>query len=102
MPPFQLSLLTQKGSLYVTRPTLATYTATRDDLEATAEELFDVVRSGQVKIEIHHTYKLQNAQQVHGDLGSTPHNRFGRHAALRPNHYFSGRATLNWLTEIQR
>ena len=68
VPPFELGLLTQKGSLYVTRPTLATYTATRADLEATAKELFDVVRSGKVKIEIHHTYALKDAQQVHRDL----------------------------------
>lgn len=68
VPPFELSLLTQKGSLYVTRPTLATYTATRADLEATAQDLFNVVLSGQVKIEINHTYKLEDAQQVHRDL----------------------------------
>jgi NADPH2:quinone reductase len=66
--PFPLGLLTQKGSLYITRPTLATYTATREELEATARELFDVVLSGQVKIAIHHTYPLANAQQVHRDL----------------------------------
>jgi NADPH:quinone reductase len=68
VPPFELSLLTQKGSLYVTRPTLATYTASRADLEATAKDLFDVVLSGKVKIEIHHTYALKDAQQVHRDL----------------------------------
>jgi len=70
VPPFELSLLTQKGSLYLTRPTLATYTATRADLEATAGELFDVVLSGKVKIEINHTYALKDAQQVHRDLES--------------------------------
>src|SRR5262249_40446990 len=68
VPPLALSVLTQKGSLYVTRPTLATYTATRADLEATAQELFDVVRSGKVKIEVNHTYALNDAQQVHRDL----------------------------------
>jgi NADPH2:quinone reductase len=68
VPPFELSLLTQKGSLYLTRPTLATYTATRADLEATAHELFDVVLSGKVKIEINHNYPLKDAQQVHRDL----------------------------------
>jgi len=68
VPAFELSLLTQKGSLYATRPTLATYTATRADLEATANELFDAVRSGKVKIEIHHTYPLKDAAQVHRDL----------------------------------
>ena len=68
VPPFELSLLTQKGSLYVTRPTLATYTATRAELEATAQDLFDVVRSGKVKVEVRHTYALKDAAQVHGDL----------------------------------
>ena len=68
VPPFELSLLTQKGSLYLTRPTLNTYTATRADLEATAQDLFDVVLSGKVKIEINHTYPLKDAQQVHRDL----------------------------------
>ena len=70
VPPFELGILSQKGSLYVTRPTLATYTATRADLESTAKDLFDVVRSGQVKIEIHGTYPLKDAQQVHRDLES--------------------------------
>jgi NADPH2:quinone reductase len=68
VPPFELGLLAQKGSLYVTRPTLDTYTATRADLEATAKDLFDVVRSGQVKIEVQQTYALRDAQQVHRDL----------------------------------
>ncbi len=68
VPPFELGILATKGSLYVTRPTLATYTATRADLEATAKDLFDVVLSGKVKIEIHHTYALKDAQQVHRDL----------------------------------
>src|SRR5947209_8681600 len=56
VPPFEVGLLTQKGSLYLTRPTLATYTATRADLEATAKDLFDVALSGRVKIEINHVY----------------------------------------------
>jgi NADPH2:quinone reductase len=66
--PFPPSLLTQKGSLYVTRPTLATYTATRAELEETAQELFDIVSSGRVKIAIHHRYALRDAEQVHRDL----------------------------------
>lgn len=65
---FDLSLLTQKGSLYVTRPTLATYTATRAELESTAQELFDVVMSGEVKIEVRHTYALSDVRRVHEDL----------------------------------
>ncbi|HJZ91476.1 MAG TPA: quinone oxidoreductase [Gemmataceae bacterium] len=68
VPPFEPSLLTQKGSLYLTRPTLVAYTATRADLEATAKELFDVVLSGKVKIEINHTFSLKDAAQVHRDL----------------------------------
>jgi NADPH2:quinone reductase len=68
VPPFEPGLLTQKGSLYLTRPTLVTYTATRADLEATAKDLFDMVLSGKVKIEINHTYALKDAAQVHRDL----------------------------------
>jgi len=68
VPPFDLGVLSQKGSLYVTRPTLATYTATRADLEATAKDLFDIVLSGTVKIEVRHTYALKDAQQVHRDF----------------------------------
>src|SRR5947209_7597120 len=68
VPPFELGVLAQKGSLYVTRPTLATYTATRADLEATAKELFDVVLSGKVTVAVNHTYPLKDAAQVHRDL----------------------------------
>jgi NADPH2:quinone reductase len=70
VPPFELGILAQKGSLYVTRPTLFTYTASRIDLEATAKDLFDVVLSGKVKIEVNYTYGLKDAQQVHRDLES--------------------------------
>jgi NADPH2:quinone reductase len=68
VPPFEPSLLSQKGSLYLTRPTLNTYTASRADLELTAKDLFDVVLAGTVKIQINHTYSLRDAQQVHRDL----------------------------------
>jgi NADPH2:quinone reductase len=68
VPPFELGILAPKGSLYVTRPTLATYTATRADLEATARDLFDVVQAGKVKIEVQRTYPLKEAAQVHRDL----------------------------------
>lgn len=68
VPPFELGILAPKGSLYITRPTLATYTAARADLEATAQDLFHVVLSGQVKIEINHAYALKDAQQAHRDL----------------------------------
>jgi NADPH2:quinone reductase len=57
-----------RGSFYVTRPTLMTYTATRKDLEAAAKELFDVVQSGKVKIEVNQTYRLEDAAQAHRDL----------------------------------
>jgi NADPH2:quinone reductase len=68
VPSFELGALAQKGSLYVTRPTLATYTAGRADLEATAKDLFDVVLSGKVKVKVRNTYALKDAQQVHRDL----------------------------------
>ena len=57
-----------KGSYYVTRPTLMTYTAQRSDLEANSEELFDVVKSGKVKIEINQRYALADVAQAHRDL----------------------------------
>ena len=65
---FAPAVLSQKGSLYLTRPTLFNYTATREDLEATAQDLFDVVSSGAVKIEIHQTYPLKDAAAAHRDL----------------------------------
>jgi len=65
---FSPALLAAKGSLFLTRPTLATYTATRDELEATTADLFDVVGSGAVKIEVKQTYALENAAQAHRDL----------------------------------
>jgi NADPH:quinone reductase len=68
VPPFDLGMLAAKGSLYVTRPTLMTYTAKREDLEAAAAELFDVIKSGKVKIEINQTYALKDAAQTHRDL----------------------------------
>jgi NADPH2:quinone reductase len=68
VPPFDLLLLSQKGSLYVTRPTLVSYTATRAELEETAADLFDVVRSGKVRIELGRTYPLAEAAQAHRDL----------------------------------
>ena len=70
VPAFDLGLLAAKGSLFVTRPTLVTYTAKREDLEAGAAELFDVVKSGKVKIEINQTYALKDAAQAHRDLES--------------------------------
>jgi NADPH2:quinone reductase len=63
-----LGVLAAKGSLYVTRPTLNTYTAKREDLEATAAELFEVVRSGAVKIRVNQTYPLKDAAEAHRAL----------------------------------
>ncbi len=63
-----LGVLAAKGSLYVTRPTLNTYTAKREDLEATAAELFEVVRSGAVKIMVNQTYPLKDAAEAHRAL----------------------------------
>lgn len=65
---FDPALLAAKGSLFLTRPTLMTYTADRSDLLASAEELFDVVLSGDVKIEVNQTYRLSEAAQAHRDL----------------------------------
>lgn len=66
--PLNLGVLAAKGSLYVTRPTLVTYTASREDLLATARDLFRVVKSGAVKIRIDQTYALKDAGRAHADL----------------------------------
>lgn len=68
IPPFDLNILAQKGSLFATRPTLLNYVAKRDALERTAQELFDVVASGVVKIEINQTYALKDVRKAHEDL----------------------------------
>jgi NADPH2:quinone reductase len=68
VPPLNTLVLAQKGSLFLTRPTLATYTASRADLEMTSKSLFDIVKSGKVKIEITARYKLADAAQAHRDL----------------------------------
>lgn len=65
---FDPALLAQKGSLFLTRPTLFGYTATRETLDETANDLFDVVKSGAVKIEIGARYPLKDAAQAHRDL----------------------------------
>lgn len=66
--PVNLGILSAKGSLYVTRPTLATYIASRADLVQRANDLFEAVKSGKVKIETTKRYKLADAQQAHRDL----------------------------------
>ncbi|MRW94644.1 NADPH:quinone reductase [Duganella sp. FT80W] len=68
VPPFSLSELASRGSLFVTRPTLMSYTAKREDLEAMAKSLFGVVSSGEVKIDIRQRYALADVQQAHRDL----------------------------------
>jgi NADPH:quinone reductase len=68
--PLNLGILAQKGSLYVTRPTLFTYAAKRENLLAMAKELFDVVLSGAVKIEVNQTYPLKDAAKAHADLAA--------------------------------
>lgn len=68
VPAVNLLVLSAKGSLYVTRPTLATHIATRADLVSRANALFDAVRSGKVKIETTARYRLAEAAQAHRDL----------------------------------
>lgn len=68
VPPFDLGVLSAKGSLFVTRPTLATYTAKPADLAAVAADLFDVVRSGAVKIRVNQTFALSDAAAAHAAL----------------------------------
>jgi NADPH2:quinone reductase len=66
--PLDITMLTPKGSLYVTRPSLAHYIATREDLVYTANELFDVVAKGIVKVSVNQTYPLAETAQAHRDL----------------------------------
>lgn len=68
IPPFPMSLLAQKGSLYATRPTIFVYNAKREDLVASAQALFEVVLSGAVEIKINQRYALKDAAQAQSDL----------------------------------
>jgi len=70
VPPFSLNELASRGSLFLTRPSLFNYAAQRSDLEAMAADLFRMVESGKVKIEINQRYALKDAQQAHRDLES--------------------------------
>jgi len=70
VPPFELLLLSQKGSLYVTRPTLVTYTAKRADLLKMAEEVFSMVKAGKIVNDARQTYPLKDAPKAHSDLES--------------------------------
>ncbi len=66
--PFNIAILAQKGSLYLTRPTLFTYTASRAQLEQSAKELFAIVGDGKVKIEVNQSFPLQAAADAHRAL----------------------------------
>ena len=68
VPPFEMAMLAGKGSLFATRPTLATYIAKREDLEANAAELFHMVETGAIKIDVNQRYPLSEAAQAHCDL----------------------------------
>ena len=68
VPEFRINLLAQKGSLFATRPALGDYIATRKELVSTANDLFDVITKGKVKITINQTYSLDEAERAHHDL----------------------------------
>lgn len=68
VPPFNIVALAGKGSLYLTRPTLVTYIASRADLVSRSNALFEIVKSGKVKIDASARYKLADAAQAHRDL----------------------------------
>ncbi len=68
VPPFGLNELASRGSLFITRPTLFTHTARREDLDAMAADLFGMVESGKVVIDINQRYALQDVGQAHSDL----------------------------------
>ncbi len=70
IPPFDPGLLGARGSLYLTRPSLFTYTASRADLEASAAELFEAVRSGALAIEVNQTFALKETAEAHRALES--------------------------------
>jgi NADPH2:quinone reductase len=68
VPPVDLGTLSAKGSLFITRPSLATYTAKAVDLAASAADLFEAVRSGAVKIRVNQTFPLKDAAAAHTAL----------------------------------
>ena len=70
VPPVDIGILAAKGSLFLTRPSLVTYTSKRADLETVAADLFDVVQKGAVKIEVNQTFKLADAAAAHIALES--------------------------------
>jgi NADPH2:quinone reductase len=68
IPPFNMAILSQKGSLFATRPTLFAYIAKRAELEAAAEALFDVIATGAVHIRVNQRYLLADVARAHVDL----------------------------------
>jgi NADPH2:quinone reductase len=70
VPPFSLGELASRGSLFITRPTLFAYAAKREDLEAMAADLFNMVQSKKIKIDINQRYALKDVEQAHRDLES--------------------------------
>src|SRR5580765_4626832 len=70
VPPFDILLLSQKGSLYATRPTLVTYTAKRADMVRMADEVFSMVKAGKIVNDARQTYPLKDATKAHSDLES--------------------------------
>jgi NADPH2:quinone reductase len=68
VPPFDPIQLSQKGSLYLTRPTLAQYIATREELEERSQAVFGMIAAGKLKLRIEHTYPLKDVAQAHRDL----------------------------------
>ena len=68
VPAFDLIKLSQKGSLFITRPTLAHYTATREELEWRANDVLQAIARGELKLRIHKVYPLAEAEQAHRDL----------------------------------
>jgi len=68
VPAFDPILLTQKGSLFLTRPSLGNYIATREELMARSQAVFGMITSGKLKLRIEHTYPFADAQRAHRDL----------------------------------
>ena len=68
VPPFDPAKLAQKGSLYITRPTLVHYMVTHEELQQRATDVLTMIANGKVKLRIEHIYPLQEAQQAHRDL----------------------------------
>ncbi len=68
VPPFDLGKLSQKGSLFVTRPTLVHHIASHDELQQRASDVLNMIASGKLKLRIEHLYALKDAQQAHRDL----------------------------------